>query len=233
MPIFQLEDELIFPPAHLASDDGILAVGGDLSVERLLLAYQNGIFPWYSEGEPIIWWAPDPRFILEIPELKISKSMRQILRKKVFSFSFDTAFEEVITHCQKIARPGQFGTWITEEMRLAYIALHKAGYAHSVEVWEENELVGGLYGISLGSAFFGESMFARKSNASKAGFISLIKSLEYWNFDLIDCQVYTKHLASLGAKEISRKAFMSRLALSMENKSKTGQWELPLDISFF
>ncbi|MBS1935633.1 MAG: leucyl/phenylalanyl-tRNA--protein transferase, partial [Bacteroidetes bacterium] len=166
MPLFALEKELIFPPVHLAEPDGLLAVGGDLSKERLLLAYKNGIFPWY-EGQHILWWSPDPRFVLFPDELKVSKSMKQLIKKNEFEFTINKAFSEVISNCKTIARRGQESTWITDEVKTAYIQLHKSGYAHSAEVWMNNELVGGLYGIRLGKVFFGESMFSKVSNASK------------------------------------------------------------------
>lgn len=224
MPVFGLGQQLVFPPVHLANSDGILAIGGDLSPERLLLAYQSGIFPWYDEQDPIIWWAPDPRFVLWPAELKVSKSMRQVLRRETFRISFDQDFASVISHCQKIPRPGQQGTWITGEMQRAYLALHEAGYAHSVEVWQEETLVGGLYGVSLGGSFFGESMFAHVSNASKAGFITLVRKLEAQGFSMIDCQVYTQHLESLGAKDISRPAFMQQLGLASQHPTAQGNW---------
>ncbi|MEO1448089.1 MAG: leucyl/phenylalanyl-tRNA--protein transferase [Bacteroidota bacterium] len=224
MPVFGLGEQLIFPPAHLANPDGILAVGGDLQAERLLLAYENGIFPWYDEEDPIIWWAPDPRFVLFPADLKVSKSMRQVLRRETFRMSFDQDFPAVIRQCQKTPRPGQRGTWITDAMQQAYIDLHEMGFAHSVEVWQDELLVGGLYGVSLGNSFFGESMFAHVSNASKAGFITLVRRLEQEGFQLIDCQVYTKHLESLGAKEIPREQFMRQLAESLNNPAHSGNW---------
>ena len=224
MPVFALSEALVFPPPHLANPEGILAVGGDLSVNRLLLAYQSGIFPWYSEGDPIIWWSPDPRFILYPEKLKVSKSMRQVLRKGSFQVTYDQEFGAVINHCQKIDRRGQRGSWITAEMKSAYFDLHQAGYGHSVEVWHEGKLVGGLYGISLGKVFFGESMFSLMSNASKTGFIFLVKDLLDKDFQLIDCQVYTSHLESLGAEELDRKAFLEILENEANQPSLTGNW---------
>ncbi|MBW8050638.1 MAG: leucyl/phenylalanyl-tRNA--protein transferase [Cytophagales bacterium] len=211
MPIFRLNNELIFPNPEFASKEGILAIGGDLSIERLLLAYKNGIFPWYSEGEPIIWWSPDPRFVLYPEKLKISRSMKQVLKKDLFRITLNQNFYEVISNCKKIARPRQGGTWLTDAMLEAYVNLHKAGYAHSVEVWKDGNLVGGLYGVSLGKCFFGESMFSKMSNASKAGFITLVNELKKSGFRLIDCQVYTDHLKNLGAEEIPRTRFMTEL----------------------
>lgn len=224
MPLFQLPDEPLFPPPHLAEPDGLLALGGDLSMERLLEAYSQGIFPWYSRKEPILWWSPDPRFVLWPAELKVSKSMRKVLRDGQFDLSLDRDFRAVIHACQEIPRPGQRGTWITEEMLEAYCQLHELGYAHSVEVWQAGTLVGGLYGISLGRSFFGESMFARVSNASKAGFIHLVRTLDAAGFDLIDCQVHTEHLESLGATLIPRKTFLTALQNSLRHDTLRGNW---------
>jgi leucyl/phenylalanyl-tRNA---protein transferase len=210
MPLFALEKELIFPPVQLAEPDGLLAVGGDLSQERLLLAYKSGIFPWY-EGKHILWWSPDPRFVLFPGELKVSKSMNQLIRKNAFEFTINKAFSEVISNCKTIARREQESTWITDEVKTAYINLHKNGYAHSAEVWLNNELVGGLYGIRLGKVFFGESMFSKISNASKYAFIKYVQQLRSENVELIDCQVYTEHLESLGAEMISREKFVAML----------------------
>lgn len=222
--IYALSEELVFPPPHLANSSGILAVGGDLSIERLLLAYQMGIFPWYSPEEPIVWWSPNPRFVLYPDDLKVSKSMRQVLRKGLFSVTYDQDFPAVIRACKRIPRPYQDGTWITDEMEAAYIALHEAGFAHSVEVWRENRLVGGLYGISLGKCFFGESMFSRESNASKTGFITLVQTLKEKGFGLIDCQVYTDHLASLGAVEVTRSDFLWELERQLDAPTIKGNW---------
>lgn len=224
MAYYFLRDELFFPPVHIASREGIVAVGGDLSVERLLLAYRSGIFPWFSEGEPIIWWSPEPRFVLYPACVKVSKSMKQLFKKRAFSVTLDKAFEKVITNCQKIKREGQYGTWITPEMKNAYIELHQLGYAHSVEVWQENKLVGGLYGIGLGSIFFGESMFSKVSNASKYGFITLCKILEKNNFELIDCQVHTEHLESLGAEFIPRQQFVQIVGEKAQKDCFKGDW---------
>lgn len=206
MPVFALDNELYFPPVNLAEPDGLLAIGGDLSPERLLLAYKHGIFPWY-EGDHILWWSPDPRFILFPDEIKISKSMKILLKKDAFDFTINTAFEEVIRHCKKIRRPGQRGTWITDEVEIAYRLMHKLGYAVSAETWRDGVLVGGVYGLKLGKIFFGESMFSEVSNASKYAFIKLVQNLKQEGVELIDCQVYTEHLESLGAKMISRKEF--------------------------
>ncbi|MFM9909439.1 MAG: leucyl/phenylalanyl-tRNA--protein transferase [Chitinophagaceae bacterium] len=207
MPIFALNKELIFPPVHLAQPDGLLAVGGDLSTQRLLLAYRNGIFPWY-EGEYILWWCPDPRFILFPSELKVSKSMKQLFNKEQFIFTINKAFTDVIGNCKTISRREQESTWITNEVKDAFIHLHQLGFAHSAEVWLNDELVGGLYGVRLGNIFFGESMFSKQSNASKYAFIKYVEYLKGENVVMIDCQVYTDHLESLGARMISRKEFI-------------------------
>ena len=207
MPLFALDKELIFPPVHLAEADGLLAVGGDLSVKRLLLAYRSGIFPWY-EGEHILWWCPDPRFVLFPEELRISKSMRQLIKKEAFDFTINKAFSQVIGNCKTIARREQASTWITNEVKEAFIHLHQLGFAHSAEVWHHGELVGGLYGVRLGNIFFGESMFSKQSNASKYTFIKYVEYLKTENVVLIDCQVYTEHLESLGAWMIPREEFI-------------------------
>ncbi len=211
--MYILTDIIRFPPVTYADNDGLLAIGGDLSVNRLLKAYNSGIFPWYSEEQPILWFSPDPRMVLFPSELKISKSMRQLIRKNQFEVTFNTNFESVINNCATINRLGQDGTWITGDMQQAYKKLYEMGYAVSVEVWQDKELVGGLYGIWLKEkrVFCGESMFSKVSNASKYGFITLVEWLEEKNIKLIDCQVYTDHLASLGAREITRAAFMKYL----------------------
>jgi leucyl/phenylalanyl-tRNA--protein transferase len=206
--IFRLDERLIFPDPALADEDGLLAVGGDLSAERLVLAYQNGIFPWYNDETPILWYSPHERFVLFPNELKISKSMRQVLRSGRFSVTNNECFEKVIEACSLAEREGQDGTWITAEMREAYIQLHAAGRAHSVEVWDQGKLTGGLYGVQIGSVFCGESMFSLVSNASKIALISLCSN---GNYTLIDCQVHTEHLESLGARLISRKEYMTVL----------------------
>lgn len=210
--MFLLSDELIFPPVDMADEEGLLAIGGDLSTERLLLAYQCGIFPWYSEDEPICWWSPDPRFVLYPPELKISNSMKTVLQNGKYRFTINRAFEQVIQNCKTISRKGQDGTWISPAMQQAYITLYKMGYAHSAETWQEGELVGGLYGIRLGRVFFGESMFSLKTNASKFAFINYVHYLQNENVQLIDCQLHTNHLESLGARMIPRRLFTQILA---------------------
>lgn len=212
MPVFQLSNEILFPSPELARKDGLLAFGGDLSEERLITAYSMGIFPWYSEGSPILWWSPDPRFILLPDELKVSRSLRKVINKGVFKVTMNTSFENVIRNCAEAPREGQSGTWITEDMIEAYIRLHRSGYAHSVESWYEGELVGGLYGIILGKVFFGESMFSKMSNASKVAFVTIVERLKEQGFRLIDCQVRTEHLVSLGAREVPRRAFLEMLS---------------------
>jgi leucyl/phenylalanyl-tRNA---protein transferase len=207
MSIHILTEQLWFPPVEDAEEDGLLAVGGNLSKERLLLAYKSGIFPWFEEKVPM-WWCPDPRFVLYPQHLKVSKSMQQLFKKQAFDFRINTAFSAVIQHCKSAFRPGQYGTWITKEVEIAYNDLHKAGYAHSAEVWQNNQLMGGLYGIKMGKVFFGESMFSLVSDASKYAFISYVNQLVTEGIQLIDCQVYTPHLESLGATMISRDYFM-------------------------
>lgn len=209
--MYFLTQELFFPPVTFASSEGIVAFGGDLSPERLILAYQSGIFPWFDDDEPILWWSPPERMVLFFEDLKISKSMRNILNQKKFSVTFNTAFKEVILHCKKISRNDQQGTWITNDMVEAYCKLHELGVAKSVEVWENGELVGGLYGVDLGHVFCGESMFSKVSNASKFAFIALAKQLEKANYRLLDCQVYNEHLDSLGCVEIDREDFLQVL----------------------
>ena len=217
MPIFQLTDEIIFPSPELARKDGLLAIGGDLSEERLITAYSMGIFPWYTEGSPILWWAPDPRLVLFPEELKVSRSLKKVINKGTFKVTMNTAFDEVVRSCSGMLRKGQEGTWITEDMIAAYTRLHKAGYAHSIESWYEGELAGGLYGITLGKAFFGESMFSRRSNASKVAFVWLVERLKEQGFRLIDCQVTTGHLLTLGAREVPRKMFLEILREALKD----------------
>ncbi len=224
MPVFRLPDEIIFPSPELAEEDGLLAVGGDLSVERLLLAYSMGIFPWYSDGYPILWWSPDPRLVLMPGDLRVSRSLRQTIKKGTYRITFDKAFERVIRSCAESPRRGDDGTWITEEMIEAYCRLHEKGFAHSVESWAGGELAGGLYGVALGGVFFGESMFARKSDASKAAFVKLVEQLARWKFRVIDCQVTTRHLISLGAKEVSRSEFLRIMKTALKVRTPQGKW---------
>ncbi len=200
--------DLFFPDVSYANRDGVLAIGGDLSSERLQLAYKNGIFPWFEIGEPIMWWSPNPRMVLFLDELIVSKSMRNILNRNVFKVTFNQNFRDVVSNCQNIKRNGQNGTWITNDMIEAYCKLNELGIAKSVEVWQNDELVGGLYGVDLGHVFCGESMFSKVSNASKVAFIALVNQLEKENYKLLDCQVYNPHLESLGCREIDREEFM-------------------------
>lgn len=209
--MYFLSRELYFPPAEHSSAEGIVAIGGDLSPERLLLAYRSGIFPWFEDDEPILWWSPPERMVLFFEDLKVSKSMRNIMNRGLFRVTFNTAFKEVISNCRSIKRDGQPGTWITPDMVEAYCRLHELGFAKSVEVWQDAELVGGLYGVDLGHIFCGESMFSKVSNASKIGFIALAVHLEASNYRLLDCQVHNDHLESLGAREIDREDFLELL----------------------
>lgn len=225
MPVFQLDDSISFPPPQMAREDGLLAVGGDLSPERLLLAYHLGIFPWYSPGEPILWWSPDPRLVIFPDDFHLSKSLAKTIRQKVFKVTFDKAFPEVISNCANIRQQQGGGTWISKEMIEAYCKLHELGYAHSVECWVGDELKGGLYGVSLGSVFFGESMFSLIPNSSKVALAALVKQLVLWEFDMIDCQVDSEHLKSLGAEEIPGDEFTERLALSVDKPTLVGNWK--------
>lgn len=228
---YLLSDEYIdlFPDVELALDEpnGLIAVGGDLSPQRLLAAYKNGIFPWFSDDQPILWWSPNPRAVLKLDDFKISRSLRKTLNKNLFQVTLDTAFEEVITECAKMRKDG-FGTWITTDMLNAYRELHRLGYAHSVECWYEQELVGGLYGLSLGHAFFGESMFTRKTDASKVALAHLVQQLKHWQFDFIDSQVSSEHMASLGVKDMPRRHFISELQQTLKLSSRIGRWQFDL-----
>lgn len=226
MPIFRLVDDMVFPPPDYADPSGLIAVGGDLSSERLLEAYRVGIFPWYSDEQPILWWSPDPRFILEPDEFKISRSLQKTLQRKIFQVTFDRVFEDVIAACSTVPREGQRGTWITREMRDAYIELHGLGYAHSVETWFAGNLVGGLYGVSLGKVFFGESMFHKKTDASKVALATLVEKLKSWGFHFIDSQMTTEHMMSLGAKEMPRRIFLKRLQSALRHSTKRGKWRI-------
>ena len=209
--MFTVNNELFFPPLSMADEDGLLAIGGDLSTERLLLAYRSGIFPWYNEDEPICWWSPDPRFVLYPEELKVTNSMKTVLQNGKFRFTTNRAFSSVIQNCKAVPRKGQAGTWISPAMQQAYTTLHELGYAHSAETWQDGKLVGGLYGIRLGKIFFGESMFSLQSNASKFAFINYVQLLQKENVQLIDCQLHTDHLESLGARMITRQLFIDML----------------------
>lgn len=228
MPVYLLTDDLVFPPPDGASPEGVVAVGGDFRPERLLLAYESGIFPWPTEGFPLLWFSPDPRFVLEPPSLRTSRSLRRTIRRAPYRITMDTAFVEVIEHCADISRPGQSGTWITDSLIGGYEDLHHLGYAHSVEAWRGETLVGGLYGVSLGGVFFGESMFAIAPDASKVAFATLIGNLRHWGFSLVDCQVPTDHLARFGAEPWPRARFLSHLEKALETPTKQGRWTLEL-----
>lgn len=224
MTIYRLFEEPVFPDPEEADPDGLLAVGGDLSPQRLLTAYSNGIFPWYAEDSPILWWSTNPRLVLIPDEFHIPRSLRRELNKGTFSYTLDTQFESVIRRCACCPRPEQEGTWIIEDMVEAYIMLHELGYAHSVEAWQGDELVGGLYGVSLGSIFFGESMFYNVPNASKAAFAVFVEQLRKWEFSLIDCQQTTNHLLRFGAKEMQRFRFLAALREGLEVSTREGVW---------
>lgn len=225
MPVFRLTGELVFPDPALAEDDGLLAVGGDLSIERLLLAYSLGIFPWYDDTSPILWWSPDPRLVLKPSDLVISRSLRQTLKKGLYKVTFDRAFADVIQACAQIPRRSEAGTWITREMIDAYVRLHEAGYAHSVESWRDGELAGGLYGVSLGGVFFGESMFSRGPDSSKVALVALAQRLRQWHVALIDCQVTTGHLVRMGATLIPRSRFCGIIRRKMDLPVPRGSWD--------
>ncbi len=222
MPIFQLNDDPVFPNPTLAEDNGLLAVGGDLSVERLVAAYSQGIFPWYSEGEPFLWWFTDPRLVLFLDEFKVSKRLARTLRNSDFTITFNKEFKLVINHCASIRTDNGEGTWISKDMQQAYYRMHHAGYAHSVECWSGEELAGGLYGILLGNIFFGESMFTKISNGSKAALVALVDHLQNQGVKLIDCQMTTSHLVTFGAREISGAEFRDLLQLNIQKNNDTG-----------
>jgi leucyl/phenylalanyl-tRNA--protein transferase len=224
MPVFRLSSNLTFPPPHLAIAEGLLAIGGDLSVERLVLAYRQGIFPWYAEDDPILWWSPDPRLVLYPGDLHVSRSLQRTIRRRHFRVTLDQAFGDVIRACAGSRGPDHPGTWIVPEMIAAYERLHAAGLAHSVEAWEGDLLAGGLYGVSLGGAFFGESMFTRVSNASKVALVRLVQDLHRAGFALIDCQVTTAHLMRFGAREISRSRFLKELQQALKKPTLRGKW---------
>jgi leucyl/phenylalanyl-tRNA--protein transferase len=224
MPVYRLGSDYVFPPPERAEPSGLLAIGGDLEPERLLVGYAMGIFPWYSEGQPILWHSPDPRMVLFPADLKVSKSLKRTLKHTPYRVRFDTAFPEVMHRCAEVPRHDQEGTWIMPEMIEGYSRLHELGFAHSAESWEEERLVGGLYGVSLGGCFFGESMFALERDASKVAFVTLVRRLERWGFDLVDCQVHTEHLARLGAIEMRRDRFLEALRGSLARETRRGRW---------
>ena len=224
MPVYRLTRDLAFPHPREAEPDGLLAVGGDLGSARLLLAYSMGIFPWYSDGQPILWWSPDPRCVLELEDFHVSRRLRRVLNQGRFRVSFDEDFRAVIRACAAVERPGQEGTWITAEMEQAYVRLYEAGLAHSVECRLGADLVGGIYGIALGRGFFGESMFHRERDASKVALARLVERLAGWGFHFIDAQVTTSHMLSLGAREVPRTAFLERLEAALRHPTRRGSW---------
>ncbi len=227
MPVYQLPEELIFPPPEEAESNGLLAVGGDLSIKRLLLAYRMGIFPWYTDDDTILWWSPDPRLILELSGLKVSKSLKRTIRRGVYTVTMDKVFGQVIQKCATAKRNQDPGTWLVTDMITAYTRLHMAGFAHSVEVWKGEQLAGGLYGVAMGRSFFGESMFSEKRDTSKVALVYLVSALKGWGFDFIDCQITTAHLLNLGAMEIPRSEFLKRLQRTAELEALRGRWSLP------
>jgi leucyl/phenylalanyl-tRNA--protein transferase len=224
--LFRLRAEPVFPDPEEAEPDGLLAVGGDLSPERLLAAYAAGIFPWFDDRSPILWWSPDPRLVLRPGWLHLPRSLLRTARRGLFTVRADTAFAEVVRRCARTARPGQRGTWITEGMAAAYLRLHQLGYAHSFETFEGEKLVGGLYGVSLGGCFFGESMFARAPDASKLAFACAVRWLAARGIDLIDCQVRTEHLVRFGAREVPRREFLAELAPALQRPTLAGPWRI-------
>jgi len=232
MAVYSLGTEAAFPHPNLADKDGLLAIGGKLEIDWLVLAYENGIFPWYNEDNPILWWSPDPRLIIRPNHFKVKKSFRRTLKKHNFTIKFDYQFEQVIETCKNIPRKEEDGTWITDEMQEAYINLHHHGLAHSLEVYEQDELVGGLYGVSLGKAFFGESMFFKKRDASKVALYYLCSELSKWNFHFIDAQVETDHLISLGAEKIPRTEFLSKLEQALIFPTCKGKWTKTIQDEF-
>jgi leucyl/phenylalanyl-tRNA--protein transferase len=226
MPVFQLTEKLIFPPPEMAEENGLLAIGGDLSTERLLLAYSKGIFPWYSQGEPILWWSPSPRLVIFPAEFKVPKRLARFIKQQKYKVTMDYAFQQVITSCAYVSNRQAKGTWIDEDMIEAYTRLHEQGWVHSVECWQDEELVGGLYGIALGRIFFGESMFSLQSNTSKVALVFLVEQLKKWDFDLIDCQLTTEHLLQFGAREIPGSEFQTILAQNTLDAKSVRLWRL-------
>lgn len=225
VPIYKLTEEISFPHPSLATRGGLLAVGGDLRPERILFAYRHGIFPWYSEGRPILWWCPAPRLLLIPSEVVVNRTLRKVIRRGTYTITADTAFEAIIDGCAAMPRSDQDGTWITEDMRAAYLELHRQGYAHSIEAWDaQGGLAGGLYGLSIGGAFFGESMFALQPDASKVAFATLVGRLDAWAFDFIDCQVVTEHLVRFGAREVQLDDFLARVEASTARPTRKGPW---------
>jgi leucyl/phenylalanyl-tRNA---protein transferase len=230
VPIFRLDERVVFPPPELADSSGLLAVEGDLRPERLLLAYSMGIFPWPCEGFPLLWHSPDPRFVLKLDLLHVPRRLAKLMRKRPYAITLDQGFRRVIEACAKMPRPRQDGTWIDQAMVEAYCELHRLGFAHSVEAWLDGELVGGLYGVSLGAAFFGESMFATQPDASKIGFVTMLRQLERWRINLIDAQVHTDHLERFGAEHVPRKRYLALLAQALKQPTRRGSWQLDEDL---
>ncbi|MBN1656391.1 MAG: leucyl/phenylalanyl-tRNA--protein transferase [Deltaproteobacteria bacterium] len=228
MPVYHLTQNLIFPPPEGASREGVVAIGGDTSPERLILAYSQGIFPWPHEGMPLLWFSPDPRFILELGRVRVSRSLRKSVRKNPYEIRSDSAFRQVMESCARMPRPNQDGTWITEDLVKGFCSLHRSGLAHSIEAWRDGRLVGGLYGISLGGAFFGESMFAREPDASKIATVTLLGNLYAWEFSFVDCQIYTDHLARFGAIEWPRRRYLDLLRNTLSRPTRQGRWRLEL-----
>ena len=232
MPVYRLDDRLVFPPVHLA-EDGLLALGGDLRPERLILGYTRGIFPWYAENLPILWHSPDPRMVMTTGDLIVQRSLRKQIKRRPYELKMDTAFERVLAGCAQSPRPGQNGTWLIPEMVEAYVKLHVLGFAHSMEAWQDGELVGGLYGVSLGAAFFGESMFAKADDASKIAYVATVRQLDAWGIRLIDCQAHTEHLQRFGAYEIPRQRYLDLLKAALDEPTRRGTWEFDIDMDAF
>ncbi|MBN2800311.1 MAG: leucyl/phenylalanyl-tRNA--protein transferase [Deltaproteobacteria bacterium] len=232
MPIFRLSPRILFPSPALADSSGLLAVGGDLSPKRLVLAYASGIFPWYSDDQPLLWWSPDPRMVLHTEELHVHRSLAKRIRRGDYAITMDRAFDRVIRACAEVPRPGQGGTWITEEMMASYQELHRLGYAHSVEAWRGDALVGGLYGVAVGRMFAGESMFAHAPDASKVAFAHLVAQLHRWDYPIVDAQMHTEHLARFGARLIPRSRFLEQVSVLSHTAGHRGRWEFDEDFAY-
>ncbi len=232
MPVFRLDDRLVFPPVHLA-EDGLLALGGDLRPERLMLGYTQGIFPWYAENLPILWHSPDPRMIMTTRDLVVQRSLKKTIRRRPYELTMDTAFGQVLEGCASVPRPGQSGTWLIPEMVDAYTKMHELGFAHSIETWENGKLVGGLYGVSLGAAFFGESMFANAPDASKIAYVACVRQLDDWGIGLVDCQVHTEHLERFGAYEVPRMSYLDLLKTALDQPTRRAKWCFEIDLADF
>jgi leucyl/phenylalanyl-tRNA--protein transferase len=224
MPVYRIPRDLLFPDPAEAEPSGLIGVGGDLEPKRLILGYQCGLFPWYAEGQPILWWSPDPRMVLQTAEFHVPRSLAKVVRRGDYRITLDTSFDRVLRACAATPRPGQDGTWLTREMEAAYLQMHELGYAHSCEAWRGDELVGGLYGVSIGGFFSGESMFAHAPDASKVAFVHLIEQLSRWGYPLIDCQVHTAHLERFGAREIPRADYLDALPALFDRPHRPGPW---------